>query len=245
MTPARSALILGATGQTGQVLLQGLLLSPFYSVTGEFGRHITPLDKILQGQDKLKQFTIDFERLHDSKLKDEKWDNVFITLGTTRKAAGSEANFERIDRDYVINAAKQAKSPEPKNTQRLIYLSSAGANSSSPFLYPKSKGLTEEGLARLGYSDTIVFRPGFLAGTNRSERRMAESLFGKVTGALSYVTDSIQIEITTLAKAMGVAGRMGSDALPPAVGATKVKLDDGTSYTVIGNAGAIALAKLS
>ena len=43
---------------------------------------------------------------------------------------------------------------------------------------------------------------------------------------------------------MAIAGKLGSDNLPTSAGATKVKLDDGTVYTVIGNAGAIELAKL-
>jgi hypothetical protein len=47
----------------------------------------------------------------------------------------------------------------------------------------RSKGLTEEGLARLGYQDTIVFRPGYLAGTNRPEPRLAETIFGYVSGS--------------------------------------------------------------
>jgi oxidoreductase len=38
--------------------------------------------------------------------------------------------------------------------------------------------LTEEGLAKLGYKETIVFRPGYLAGTSRGESRVAESIFG-------------------------------------------------------------------
>ena len=42
----------------------------------------------------------------------------------------------------------------------------------------RSKGLTEEGLAHLGYDDTIIFRPGFLAGANREETRTAETILG-------------------------------------------------------------------
>jgi len=104
--------------------------------------------------------------------------------------------------------------------------------------------LTEEGLAKLGYSDTIVFRPGYLAGVNRAESRPAETIFGGMTKLLSLVSDSVEIEISTLAKAMTVASKLGSEGLPASVGATKVKLDDGTTYTVVSNAGALALAKL-
>jgi len=56
---------------------------------------------------------------------------------------------------------------------------SAGSSASSPFLYPSSKGLTEQGLAALGYSRTVILRPGYLqVPGGRSEGRLVESLFG-------------------------------------------------------------------
>ena len=41
----------------------------------------------------------------------------------------------------------------------------------------RSKGLTEQGLARLGYKDTIILRPAFLAQAERPEKRTLESIF--------------------------------------------------------------------
>ena len=41
--------------------------------------------------------------------------------------------------------------------------------------YARSKGLTEQALAELGYKDTIVFRPAALSNTNRPEFRFAET----------------------------------------------------------------------
>ncbi|KAH9479324.1 Protein FMP52, mitochondrial [Psilocybe cubensis] len=243
-TSSQTALIIGATGQTGRHLLQNLLASPHFSHVGEYGRRVTPTEEITTGKDKLEQKTIDFEKISESGLKQKNWDVVFITLGTTRANAGSAEAFEKIDREYVLAAAKEARSSDPSASQRLVYLSSGGANSSSPFLYPKSKGLTEEGLASLGYSDTIIFRPGFLAGTNRSDHRLAESVFGKITGVLSYVTSAVEINIRTLGKAMAEAGRLGSASLPPAVHAAQAG-KDGAKFTVINNAGAIKLAELT
>ncbi|RXW17994.1 hypothetical protein EST38_g7852 [Candolleomyces aberdarensis] len=166
-----TALILGATGQTGQQLLQTLLSTAHFSRVGEYGRRVTASDKLPEAsKDKLEQSTIDFEKLDSSGLNAKSWDVVFITLGTTKKAAGGAENFVKIDREYVINAAKEAKVSEG---QRLVYLS-----------------------------------------------------------------------IGTLAKAMAIAGKLGSENLPVSVQASTVKLQDGTSYTVISNAGALELAKL-
>jgi len=94
---------------------------------------------------------------------------------------------------YVVNAARAAKVDSP---QRLVYISvcppspsrinlpqltpwefqTGMADPSSRFLYSRSKGLTELGLAKLGYADTIIFRPGVLAGTHRGETRIPESI---------------------------------------------------------------------
>jgi len=49
------------------------------------------------------------------------------------------------------------------------------ANPNTSALYTRSKGLTEQALAELGYKDTIIFRPGLLTNTRRSESRFGES----------------------------------------------------------------------
>lgn len=65
----------------------------------------------------------------------------------------------------------------PSKPQRLVYISSAGASKGSFVPYSKSKGLTEEGLVKSGYGDTIIFRPGMLAVPGgREEGRLVESV---------------------------------------------------------------------
>jgi oxidoreductase len=239
----QSALLIGATGATGKYVLKELLSSPHFSRFLECGRRVTPIDQISSGKEKLEQKIIDFEKLEEAGLNSGKWDVVFITLGTTRANAGSAAAFEKIDRDYVINAAHAAKTEDSSHSQRLVYLSSGGANASSPMLYTRSKGLTEVGLARLGYSDTIIFRPGVLKGAERPGLRLPERVVGYVTGALTYISPNINIEIQVpiLAKSIVLAGQLGSSALPPVAEASKAGQD--TPFTLIGNKGAVALAK--
>ncbi|KAF8967742.1 hypothetical protein BDZ97DRAFT_1803057 [Flammula alnicola] len=242
MAVSQSAVIIGATGQTGRHVLQNLLASPHFTRVGEYGRRLTPKDQITTGSDKLEQKVIDFEKLQESGLSQGNWDVVFITLGTTKANAGSAEAFEKIDREYVINAAKAARNPDSTTQQRIVYLSSTGANSTSSFLYPRSKGLTEEGLANIGYSETIVFRPGFLAGTQRKDFRLAESVFGKISGLLSHVSSSLEIQVSTLGRAIYLAGKLGTENLPSAVNATQEVKGD-AKRTVINNAGALKLAE--
>ncbi|KAG6844582.1 hypothetical protein H0H87_005731 [Tephrocybe sp. NHM501043] len=218
----KTALLLGATGQTGQKILHELLQSSDFARVGEYGRRLTDKSTLPEtGIEKLVQRTIDFEKLEESGLKENKWDVVFIALGTTRKIAGSAEAFEKIDREYVVNAAREAKSGSPD--QRLVY--SMGADASSSFLYPRSKGLTENALAALGYNDTIIFRPGFLADTNRGPKQ-----------------EFLVSLISTLAKSVVAAGAFGSTGLPVCAQATKVG-NSNASFTLIKNPGALALAE--
>ncbi len=73
----KSALIIGATGATGQHVLKQLLVSKDYTRVGEFGRRVT--QDITEGKEKLEQKVINFEKLEEAGLKDGKWDVVFIT----------------------------------------------------------------------------------------------------------------------------------------------------------------------
>ncbi|KNZ78840.1 Oxidoreductase HTATIP2 [Termitomyces sp. J132] len=236
-TVGKSALLIGATGQTGQQILRDLLQSPDFAKVGEYGRRVTDKSALpASGIDKLVQRTIDFENLEEAGLKEHKWDVVFIALGTTKKVAGSAAAFEKIDREYVVNAARGAKSDAPD--QRLVYVS---VDASSKFLYTRSKGLTENALASLGYGDTIIFRPAFLAGTNRDSIRLGESIAALVLPIVSYFSNNAQIDISTLAKSVVAAGKLGSAALPASAMASQVG-KNGASFTLINNKGALALA---
>jgi len=238
----QSALLIGATGGTGKHLLRELLASPHFMRVGEFGRRVTPKEQLPSGADKLQQKVIDFEKLDEAGLKEGNWDVVLITLGTSLKAAGSAANFEKIDREYVLNVAKAAKTEDPNHLQRLVYLSSSLSDAKSSHLYPRNKGLTEQGMASIGYSDTIVFRPFILRGAQRPEFRLNELLIGLVTTPLSYISSRIEIYVSQLAKSMRIAAQVGSADLPAAAEPTKENFE-GKPLTFIGNKGALYLSK--
>jgi len=167
-------------------------------------------------------------------------------LGTTRAAAGSAEAFVKIDREYVLKAAAAARTGDH---QRVIYISSAGANPAAHFLYPQSKGLTEQGLARLGYKDTIVLRPAFLAQAERPENRPIESIFSYVTGIIAKISDNVEIPVTGVAAAAVKLGLLGSeniskDASPAVV---DVPSRDGLPsgrFTLVNNPGLLQLAGL-
>lgn len=67
-----------------------------------------------------------------------------------------------------------------------------------PYLTPayeyRSKGLTEEGLAKLGYDDFVVLRPGFLRNRG-GDFRMGEHIAGYITHAMSFFTPNMEVEV--------------------------------------------------
>ncbi|KAK0214954.1 hypothetical protein IW262DRAFT_1300199 [Armillaria fumosa] len=227
----KTALIIGATGQTGQHLLKELLASSHFTKVGEFGRRLTDLSTLSTGKDKLVQKSIDFEKLEESGLKDGKWDVVFITYGAPPMARDNQKGCWRRG-SYVINAAREARVPD--HEQRVLYLSSGSANAKSSFLYPRCKGQTEEALASMGYSDTIVFHPGLLAGTNRPQSRMPEVI--AEYGIVAF-------RVATLGRSMAIAGWLGSERLPSVARAKEEETPEGKRFVSIPNAGAIALAQ--
>ncbi|BGP19183.1 hypothetical protein JCM10213_005811 [Rhodosporidiobolus nylandii] len=204
---SRSRIIfLGATGETGRQALAAALASPAVAAVYSFGRTAPKVDN---NPAKLHHSTIDFEALlkedgngaESAKLREVDADAVVIALGTTRKNAGSAEAFERIDRLFPLAAAKAART-EGKQ-QRVVLVSAQASNSSSSFLYPRSKGLTEEGVAALGYPEVFIFRPGYLAVPGgRGESRLAESVFGGVTNFFSSFTNSLQIPTPVLGAAL-------------------------------------------
>jgi len=233
-----TALLIGATGLIGKLLLPDLLTSSHFNRVGEFGRRVTkPAPPGADG--KLVQRTIDFEKLGDSGLKDESWDVVYITLGTTKAIAGSKAAFTKIDKEYVVNAAREARVPGRK--QRLVYVSSALISTWSPIFFSRSKALTEAALAEIGYDEFISLRPGVFLNFDRSGTNREGEVLPGFLNILAYFLP--WIDVHDLSIATRLAGELGTAGLPNVAGAASFSSDRKHPHTVIYNAGITALAK--
>ena len=95
-------------------------------------------------------------------------DIAFCALGTTRKDAGSDEAFRRVDLDYVIAFAELARR---HGCQRLIVVSSLGANAHSPALYLRTKGEMEQALLAQSWPRLAIVRPAMLLGDRQPPRR--------------------------------------------------------------------------
>tara|TARA_R110002110_G_scaffold79732_6_gene208057 strand:- start:384 stop:1067 length:684 start_codon:yes stop_codon:yes gene_type:complete len=164
----RTALVAGASGLVGGLLLKRLLAAPQY----ERVLAVTRRD-LGTGHQKLRQITADFGALDAALVGTGPMDDVFCALGTTIRKAGSEAAFRKVDHDCILafgQAAKQA------GAKRFLLISAVGANARSRVFYSRVKGETEEALTALGFPALDIFQPGLLLGA-RSERRPTEAAF--------------------------------------------------------------------
>ncbi len=100
--------------------------------------------------------------------------NVAIcALGTTIRAAGSQAAFRAVDYDAVLAFARAAKAA---GVQHFIVVTAVGANPKSGVFYSRVKGEVERELATLGYARLDIIQPGLILGP-RPERRPVEAFF--------------------------------------------------------------------
>ena len=169
MPERRRALLVGATGLVGSILLERLLDETLYNSVTVWARR--PL--ALRGPG-LKVETFEFEGLASHKVEAE---HVFCCLGTTMKLARSEQAFRRVDYDYPVALARAAKKG---GATRLLVVSALGANPDSRIFYNRVKGEMEAAVAAAGVPRTIFFRPSLLTG-HRDEFRLGERV-GRVAG---------------------------------------------------------------
>ncbi|MEP3047176.1 MAG: NAD-dependent epimerase/dehydratase family protein [Roseibium sp.] len=168
----RKALIAGATGAIGSILLKYLNESDQYSEIHCIGRREPPI----LGE-KIKVHVVNYDELHQFDLPPP-IDDVFCTLGTTLKAAGSIEAFKKVDRDYVHQVGKLAKR---HNAKTFSVVSAIDADAGSSNCYNQTKGEAEELLQCLDLHSLRIFRPSLLHGT-REKFRLTEAIgFGALT----------------------------------------------------------------
>ncbi len=94
-------------------------------------------------------------------------------LGTTIRAAGSQAAFRAVDHDLILSAARGARLG---GAAHMIVVSSVGASAKSGNFYLRTKGETEAGLRALGFDRLDVLRPGLLTGDRPGPARLGEGI---------------------------------------------------------------------
>lgn len=199
----RTAWLAGATGLVGGFILQHLLASERYA------RVVVLTRRAVETKNpKLDQRVIVFDQIDAMELPSV--DDVFCTLGTTIKKAGSQQAFRHVDVDYPLALAKKALACGAK---QFLLVSSVGANSRSSNFYLRTKGELEDAVSVLPFKAIHIFRPSMLVGP-RKERRPGEQAGIVLMKLLSpMLMDGLRkyrsIEADDVARAMVAAAAVG------------------------------------
>jgi uncharacterized protein YbjT (DUF2867 family) len=165
----KTALVFGATGLIGNLLLEELIKSVEYKEIRIFVRQPSGIS-----YPDVTEFIIDFDSIekHTEQIKGE---DLFICLGTTIKKAGSVKKMEEIDRDLPVKIATLASA---NGIKRVAVVSSLGASAGSKNYYLRIKGEMETGILNVNFENTAIVRPSMLLG-ERKEKRTGE-VMGKI-----------------------------------------------------------------
>lgn len=160
----KSAIILGATGLTGGILLQALLKDIRYEKIILFSRRTVGVEN-----PKLKEYIIDLFELE--KYQEQfSADEVFCCIGSTQKKTPNKKVYRKVDYGIPTSAAKLCvKNKIPT----FIIVSALGANPSSKFFYNRIKGEMERDVLKQNIEHTYILRPSLISG-DREEKRKFE-----------------------------------------------------------------------
>ena len=174
-----TAVVLGATGLTGSLLLQELLKDKDYKTVRILVRR-----NVNVSHPKLEQEIVDFNDIDDYTKKFGEGDVIFSCIGTTQKnVKGDKALYEKIDLDIPVNAAKIGIS---KNYKKFLIVSAIGANENASNFYLRLKGRTEKTLKEIPFVSLSIFQPSLING-KRNENRTGEAIAQTVMDLLSFL----------------------------------------------------------
>ena len=162
----KTAIILGATGLTGSLVLEQLLSDANYGAIKLFSRTPTSIS-----HPKVKEYIGDLLVLEDFK-EDLTGDDLFICIGTTKKKTPNHQQYRKIDLGIPEKAVEICKN---NGVSKVAVVSAIGANAKSSIAYNKIKGEMEHAVLSADITHTYILRPSFIAG-NRKEQRTGEEL---------------------------------------------------------------------
>lgn len=163
----KTAVVLGATGLTGNLLLKELLNDAHFTRVTLFSRK-----PIGFTHPKLKEHVIDVLHLKKSGHL-FKGDIVFCCIGTTRSKTPNRELYRAIDYGIPVNAAELCVL---NGINTFIVVSALGADAKSAIFYNKTKGEMEERVLALNIKKTHILQPALIGG-NRKEKRIVEWSF--------------------------------------------------------------------
>ena len=162
----KTAIILGASGLTGGLLLEKLIVDDRYESIKLFSR-----SSIKGLPNKVKQYIGDLLELEQFKT-DFTGDEVYCCIGTTAKKTPDKSLYRDIDYGIPVAAAKLAKA---NGINTFLVISAMGANKKSNIFYNRTKGEMEQEVLNQAIPRTSILRPSLIGG-ERNEQRLLEKI---------------------------------------------------------------------
>ncbi|HEX8385035.1 MAG TPA: NAD(P)H-binding protein [Rubricoccaceae bacterium] len=209
-----TALLLGATGLVGRYTLARL------AGDARWGRVVT-LDRraVPRASGTHEPHVVDFRRLGDVDPALWTCDDVFCALGTTIKAAGSQAAFRRVDLEIPAEAARLARA---NGATQMLLVSSVGADAGSRIFYSRVKGEAEAAVRDAGFEAVQTVRPSLLTGDRDSPRageQVGEAVLGLLrpllVGPLRNLRPTAADEVAAALVELAAAKRPGAHVYDP------------------------------
>ena len=195
--PGKTAILFGATGLTGSIVLQNLVQDERYENIKVFSR-----SELTVKSDKIKLFQTNLEDIEQFS-GDITGDDLFCCLGTTIKKAGSKDNFRKVDLYFPVKIAEIASR---NNVSNFLMISSIGADPDSSGFYLRTKGEAEQAVRGYSFNKIVILRPSMLLG-KRNEFRLLEEAGKLIMLPMKYIlTGKLRkyraIDANRVAKAM-------------------------------------------
>ncbi|WP_339917853.1 NAD(P)H-binding protein [Yeosuana marina] len=162
----KTAIIIGATGLTGGLLLERLLEDNRYETIKLFSRSSCGIK-----HSKIEEHLVDmFELEKHEDVFDA--NDVFCCIGTTKAKTPNEEVYLKIDYGIPVAISKLCVK---NNIDTLVVISALGANKNSTVFYNRTKGRMEEDVLKANIKNIYMLQPSLISG-NRAENRFGEKI---------------------------------------------------------------------
>ena len=173
----KTAIVLGATGLTGSLLVKKLINDDRYERIKLFSRRKSSFES-----PKIEEFIGDLLQL-ESFHEEFTGDVVFCCIGTTKAKTKDQKVYKKIDHGIPVAAAKLAKQ---NSLDTIVIISAIGANPDSSIFYNRTKGQMQRDVLAQNIRHTYILQPSLITG-DRKEKRSLEKFGAAMFKLLGFM----------------------------------------------------------
>lgn len=191
---SKTAIVLGATGLTGGILVDKLLTYEAIEEIRLFSRNSLGIKN-----PKIKEYLLDLFELENN-ASNFKADLVFCCIGTTKAKTPDKETYRKIDYGIPVTAAKLCRQ---NGIDTFLVVSAMGADPKSNVFYNRTKGEMERDVLQNEIPNTYILQPSLIGGT-REEKRIGERFAQMMMGVFGFLVPKKykMIHPESIAKAM-------------------------------------------